>query len=418
MIYIKKIIVNLPDIVGCGYKDFFLSKKRFLVCKGGRASKKSTTASLKIICMMMNNSQMNALVVRQFYASHRDSTFNQLLWAIDRLQVSNYWKSSLSPLKLIYKPTGQTILFKGLSDPQSIKSILPRKGFLNIVWIEEAQQIPTLENFNTLNMSIRGELPTDVYEHFIITFNPVHEKHWLKKRFFDQSSPNVDTLSTNYLYNEWVGQGLINEFEEMKERNPRLYKVDGLGCWGLTEGLVYENWNIEYFDIVEIENLEDIRGNKIYKKIIGMDFGYEHDPTAIIISYVNQKTKELFVAKEHYAIKMRREHITETCKKMGTGRTQIIADNQPELIASLRQSGLNIIKAKKPKGSIVEGIQRLHSYKITVHPSCINTIKEFESYVWQNDKTSGDPLNNPVDKNNHAMDALRYSLQALIMTLY
>lgn len=107
--------VSMQDIVGKGYAEFWNSRKRYIVCKGSRASKKSTTAALKIIVRMMQYPESNTLVIRQTAESLKDSCYAQLLWAIDRLGVSAWWRAKVSPLELEYLPTGQKILFRGLT---------------------------------------------------------------------------------------------------------------------------------------------------------------------------------------------------------------------------------------------------------------------------------------------------------------
>lgn len=127
--------VSLKEIVGQGYEAFWASKHRYVVCKGGRASKKSTTAALKIITRMMQYPEANCLVVRQVAATLKDSCFAQLQWAIERLGVSKWWKSRVSPLELEYIPTGQKILFRGCDDGMKITSITVKKGVLCWAWL-------------------------------------------------------------------------------------------------------------------------------------------------------------------------------------------------------------------------------------------------------------------------------------------
>lgn len=103
--------ISVRETIGGGYNDFWASKKRYVVCKGSRASKKSTTAALKIIVRMMQYPLANTLVVRKTGASLKDSCFAQLRWAIERLGVSAWWRARVSPLELEYLPTGQRISF-------------------------------------------------------------------------------------------------------------------------------------------------------------------------------------------------------------------------------------------------------------------------------------------------------------------
>lgn len=127
--------VNLAETVGGGYKEFWNFKGRYLICKGGRGSKKSCTTALRIIYNMMKYPLANTVVIRRYFNTHRDSTFAQLKWAMNKLGVSHLWKATMNPLELTYLPTGQKILFRGFDDPQSITSITVEIGHLCWVWI-------------------------------------------------------------------------------------------------------------------------------------------------------------------------------------------------------------------------------------------------------------------------------------------
>lgn len=164
--------VNLPEIIGKGYGKFWNFKGRYRIVKGGRGSKKSCTTALDIIYKMMKYPLANTVVVRRFYNTHRDSTFAQLKWAINRLGVSHLWKATINPLEITYLPTGQKILFRGFDDSQSITSITVEKGHLCWVWCEEFFQITNEEDFNRLDMSIRGLLPDGYYHQITMTMNP------------------------------------------------------------------------------------------------------------------------------------------------------------------------------------------------------------------------------------------------------
>ena len=136
-----KITAWLPDIVGKGYGKFWNCKKRYRVVKGSRASKKSTTIALNIICRMMEYPLANTLVIRKTERTLKESCFAQLRWAINRLGVEEYWKARVSPLELEYIPTGQRIIFRGLDNAFKITSITVAKGYLCWGWVEESYEI-------------------------------------------------------------------------------------------------------------------------------------------------------------------------------------------------------------------------------------------------------------------------------------
>lgn len=397
--------INLPDKIGKGYGSFWRSKQRYLVCKGSRGSKKSTTSAQKIIYKMMQYPLANTLVIRRVFNTHKDSTWTQLKWAAHNLGVSHLWHFSKSPLEATYIPTGQKILFRGLDDPMSITSITVEHGYLCWAWFEEAFQIMEEDSFNKVDMSIRGQLPEGYYKQIIITFNPWSEKHWLKKRFFDAEDPNILAMTTNYMCNEWLGPDDVALFENMKINNPRRYNIEGLGNWGIAEGLVYENFIEKEFDYKEISKRPGV------KAIFGLDFGYTNDPTAFIAAIVDTAAKELYIFDEHYQKAMSNMDIVKMIKYKGYSKEQIIADSaEPKSIDDIKKQGIPRIKAAlKGRDSILNGIQNIQDYKIIVHPKCENTLLELNNYTWDN--KAGVILNKPVDDYNHLMDALRYAME-------
>jgi phage terminase large subunit len=399
--------INIAEKIGAGYKDFWNSKHRYLCVKGSRGSKKSTTTAMKIIYKMMQYPLANTIVIRKVFNTHKDSTYAQLKWAVYNLGVDHLWKFSLSPLEATYIPTGQRILFRGLDDPMSITSVTVEKGFICWVWFEEAFQITSEEDFNKVDMSIRGVLPDGYYKQLILTFNPWSDKHWLKKRFYDNPDENTLALTTTYKCNEWLGPDDIAIFEAMKEKNPRRYNIEGLGNWGIVDGLVYDNFIEQEFDYVEISKRDNI------KSIFGLDFGYVHDPTALICGLVDTVEKKLYIYDEHYQKAMTNSDIAQMIQYKGYAKEKIIADcAEPKSIEELRQAGISRIKpAAKGPDSIRNGIQLIQDYKIIVHPKCENTLYELNNYIW--DTKDGSMINKPIDDYNHLLDALRYGMEAV-----
>ena len=397
--------INLKDKIGRGYATFWNFKGRYRVCKGGRGSKKSTTTAMWIIYNMMKMPLANTLVVRQTFNTHLDSTWVQLKWATQQLGVAHLWTFSKSPLKATYNPTGQVILFRGLDDPMSITSITVPIGYLCWCWFEEAYQVKSEDAFDKVDMSIRGELPEGYFKQITLTFNPWSDKHWLKKRFFDE--PNDEdklAITTNYLCNEWLGEDDIKLFNHIQTKFPKRYKVEGLGDWGIIDGLVFDNWKIEEFDHTKIKG----------ELLVGLDFGYVNDPTALVCSILDEQNKKLYIFDEHCQKGMLNDAIAQMIVDKGYGKSTIIADSaEQKSIEEIKRKGIYRIKpAVKGGGSIVQGIQQLLQYDIIVHPSCEETIKELENYAWDVDK-EGTGINKPIDAYNHCIDALRYSLQCV-----
>ena len=398
-------VVNIADIVGKGYGEFWRFKGRYKVVKGSRASKKSSTQSLRVIYEIVSNPVINWLVVRKTERTLRDSCFAQLKWAMRRLHVEKYFRCSVSPLEITYIPTGQKILFRGLDDPLKVTSITVDSGCLCRLWIEEAYEITKEDDFNRLDESIRGQLPEGMYHQVVLTFNPWSDRHWLKKRFFDTPNPNVLAMTTNYRCNEFLSQSDLVLFEEMK-KNPRRYAVAGEGDWGVVDGLVYENWKEQVFDTSEITRRTTV------KSAFGLDFGYTNDPSAFICLLVDETAREIYVFDEMYQKGMSNDDIGEALLRRGYSKERIRADSaEPKSIAYLRKKYLRRIRAaKKGPDSIMAGVTLIQDYTIIIHPSCVNFITEISNYTWATDKFDN-KINKPVDDFNHLMDAMRYAME-------
>lgn len=401
--------IYLPDVVGKGYAAFWNFKGRYRVVKGSRASKKSKTTALNLIVRMIAYPQANTLVVRKVYRTLKDSCFTELKWAINRLGVAQWWDIRESPLEMTYRPTGQKIYFRGLDDPIKITSITVETGYLCWAWLEEAYEVMNESDFDMLNESIRGAIPEEsgLFKQWTISFNPWNEKHWLKKRFFDADpSPDILTMTTNYMCNEWLDDADLKLFKEMKANNPRRYQVAGLGDWGIVEGLVFENWREDAFDIDEIRALPGARA------AFGLDFGYTNDPTALFCGIIDVSAKTIWVFDELYERGLTNQKIAERIISMGYRKEKIMADcAEPKSIDEIRGYGIaHVVPSRKGKDSINNGIQFIQDYAIIIHPKCVNFLTEIANYTWSVDK-NGEKINKPADAFNHLMDAMRYALE-------
>lgn len=395
--------IKLPKIVGKGYKSYWNFRGRYAACKGSRASKKSKATALRIIYNMMKYDKSNTLVVRKTYRTLKDSCFTDLKWATRRLEVEHLWEFKYSPLEATYLPTGQKILFRGLDDPLKITSITVDYGFLCWVWLEEAYEITSEKDFDTLDESIRGELPPYLWKQWMITFNPWNEHHWLKKRFFDvKNDPDILAITTNYKCNEWLDEADLRLFDNMKEKNPRRYQVAGLGNWGIVDGLVYENWKEEEFTLDQVINCDSVNG---------IDFGYTNDPAAVFIGFINTEHKKIYVWDEIYKKGLSNKKLYEEIENAHYQKKSFTADcAEPKSIDELRGYGLRVEKSQKGKDSITHGIQYIQDFEIIIHPRCVNFITEIGNYTWDEDRL-GNKINRPIDDFNHLMDAMRYAVE-------
>lgn len=412
---ISALNINLKKAVGKGYDEFWKFKGRYRVVKGGRGSKKSCTTALWYISSMMYYYEKyglkpHLLVIRRYFNTHQGSTFAQLKWAIKKLKVAHLWKIRNSPLQLTYTPSGQTIIFRGLDEPDSITSITVDDGHLCWVWIEEAFQCQNEEAFNKLDMSIRGELPKPLFKQLTLTFNPWSENIWLKSRFFDvPPNPNIMAVTKNFDCNEFLGDDDRAIFEEMRINNPRRFRIEGMGEWGIAEGLIYNNVVVEEFNWHDLKAKKDKYGNLQYREYYGLDFGYSNDPTAFCACLVNQKEKTIHIFDELYMYQATNKQIRDAIVYKGYGKCLITCDKaDPRTTNELKILGL--ITERSKYDEVNPGIQKLQDFKIIVHPTCVNTQIEFSNYVWDKDPKTGKIINDPIDEFNHIMDALRYAL--------
>ncbi len=359
-----------------------------------------------MIYRIMKYPDSNGLVVRKVFRTIKDSCFAQLKWAIHRLGVDDYWQATNSPLELIYKPTGQKILFRGLDDPLKVTSISVEKGVICFLWIEEAYEVMKEEDFDMLDESIRGEVPEGLFKQITLTLNPWNDRHWIKGRFFDVKDDDILAITTNYLCNEWLDESDLKVFEKMKANNPKRYRVAGLGEWGSVDGLIYENVEERAFDI------DKIRGKKGVESTFGLDFGYTNDPSAFFCGLIDLKESVIYVFDEFYEKGMSNKKIYEKITELGYRKERIVADGvEPKSIDELKDLGLwGIVGSKKGKDSVNNGIQFIQNFKIIVHPRCVNFLTEIYNYQWDKDKF-GRSINVPAHDFSHMMDAMRYAVE-------
>lgn len=195
----------------------------------------------------------------------------------------------------------------------------------------------------------------------------------------------------------------------MKIKHPKRYAVEGNGNWGISEGLIYENWEEREFDWREV-----VRERPGIKSVFGLDFGYTADPTAFGAFLVDEKAREIFIFDEFYARGLLNNQIADMIKNKGFAKERIIADSaEQKSIEEIKRAGIPRIKpAAKGRDSINAGIQKIKEYKIYVHPKCTNAILELSNYVWDKSR-DGKQLNKPIDDFNHFLDAFRYAMEQI-----
>lgn len=400
--------ISLQDAVGKGYADYWNTKKRYRACKGSRGSKKSKTTALNMIHRLYEYPESNGLCVRRYSNTLRDSVFSDLKWAIHKLGLDDFFNCTVSPMEITRISTGQKILFRGLDDGLKITSISVDKGFLCWVWIEEAYEITNEDDFNKLDMSIRGEVPDGYFKQITLTFNPWSATSWLKPRFFDNPDEDTFTKTTTWECNEWLDAADRSIFLKMKKNNPRRYRIEGEGQWGIAEGLIYEKVIVEDFDVDEIRKIPGI------KSAFNLDFGFT-DPNAFVCEMVDNTNMKIYIFDEWYETGVTNKVIASKIKEMGYGGQIIVCDSaEPKSIAELQDEGIKAEPSRKGKDSVNHGIQLIQNYTIVVHPKCVEFQKEISNYCWSTDK-NGKPTDKPDHEFSHGMDSMRYGVTKILM---
>lgn len=372
--------------------------ERFQIYYGGAGSGKSHFVATNLVMRLIQTKQ-NLLIVRQTFATHRDSTFSELKQAIERLGIKDKVKISKTTLEMEFW-NGSKIIFKGADDEGKLLSI----SDISLCWIEEATEI-SREIFHQLTLRLRSRKSSN---HFFLTFNPISALHWLKAEFFDNPKKNSFICHTTYLDNKYLSKDYISDLLDMKERNPQKYDVYALGKWGTTGKSVYTNWKVLDFDKNEI-----LKSNPKIESALGLDYGYISDPTTLICSLVDVENRVLYIFDEMYEKGLLNNEIAGRIYEKGYHRERITADSaEKKSIDEMKGYGISRIEpAIKGNGSIMQGIQYIQQYQIYVHPSCTHTIDELENYTFKKDRKTGQYLNEPIDDYNHLLDALRYALE-------
>lgn len=407
------------------HEDVIRGQHTFINLPGGRGSGKSSFVALEIINQIMkdHSGQCNALVIRKYAVTLRGSVFNQLQWAIDLLGVGSHWKSTVTPLQLIYE-TGQVIRFSGLDDPTKLKSVKPIKGYFRILWIEEFSEITGEPELRNLQQSVlRGGNKFLVFR----SFNPpISSANWANQ-YIERKDDRSVVFRTDYrmIPVEWLGDLFIEEAERLKEINRKAYDHEFLGLPVGNGSEVFPNLQIREITDEEIRNQV-----YIYQ---GLDFGFSSDPFAFVRISYDRKHDTIFFLDEMYKRGCSNREIADQIKEKKYNqsgrvirsvlsgetyeeRQQIVCDcAEPKSIADLYDQGLKAIPCHKEPGCVQYRIKWLQHRRIVIDPERTpESAREFQNYCYEVDRKTGEVTSILPDKNNHTIDATAYALDQLI----
>lgn len=379
------------------------------VFSGGRGSTKSSFISLKIIELIKNNPELNAVIVRQVANTLRDSVFAQIQWAIESLELTDEFKCTYSPLEITYKPTGQKIYFRGADEPTKLKGIKVKSGYLGILWFEELDQFKGPEAVRTIEQSVvRGGDKAYIFK----SFNPPKTANNWANKYVKVPKKNRYFNHSNYTQvpKKWLGKAFIEEAEHLKEINPKSYEHEYLGIANGNGGNVFDNVIIRQITDEEISGFD-----RIY---MGVDWGWFPDPWTWNKMYYNPSQNKLYIFDEARENKKSNKDTYEILvNEKGVTPADIITCDSAEKksIQDYKNYGLSARGARKGPGSVDYSMKWLVSLNEIVIDNirCPYTATEFLEYEYERTK-DGEVISGYPDKNNHHIDAVRYALEHII----
>lgn len=386
------------------HKDIKQNKHTHYWLKGGRGSTKSSFISIEIPTGFLRDSEANAIVLRKYGVSLEKSVYNQILWALDKLELTPYWKAYKSPLRLVYTPTGQEIVFLGMDDPQKLKSLKPAHGYYKFVWFEEVSEADGMDEIRSIIQSVvRGG------EKFVVfySFNPpANQSNWVNQEVL---TPRDDKIVHHSTYldvpKEWLGRQFFIEANHLKEVNELAYRHEYLGEATGTGLTVFPNVVIREITDDEIRQFDNIKQ--------GIDWGYAADPFSFVKTHYSRTFKRLYIFDEIYEYGMLNAQAIELVNQKLEYYGSLTADSEdPKSIGEFWDAGIDIRGAKKGPGSRGYGYKFLQGMEqIIIDPDrCPNAAREFSTAEFEKEK-DGNVRNEYPEKNDHTIDATRYALE-------
>lgn len=372
---------------------------------GGRGSLKSSTVSIEVILLILRNPRCHALVMRKVANTLRTSVYSQYLWAISKLGLEKYFTAHTSPMELIYKPTGQRVIFFGADDAGKLKSIKLPFGYIGITHFEEKDQFSGRTEIRTiLQSTMRGG---ELFWNFESYNPPISASNWANEDSLENRPDRLCHKST-YLDvpREWLGEQFFTEAEILKEQNPRAYEHEYLGVPTGTGGNVFENVIVR-----DISDEEIVQFDRIYN---GIDWGWYPDPFAFNRMHFDSARRTLYIFDE---CRCNKKGNAETAKILTeehgiTSQDLITADSaEPKSVGDYRSYGLFCRAAEKGAGSVEYSMKWLQSLCgiIIDGKRCHETAKEFLRYEYERSK-DGEIISGYPDRDNHHIDAVRYGM--------
>ena len=402
--------VRLSDIIGPAFyethKLIDMGVIDEAVESGGRASLKSSYVGTEVVLQLVKHPDCHALVTRQVGDTMRDSVYAQILWAIDKLGLTTKFKCTQSPLQCTYLPTGQRILFRGLDDPQKIKSIKLPFGYIGILWFEEADQIKGGEDAvrNVQQSALRG----GEFGLTFISFNPPAASRNWANRYAREERKGKRIHHSTYLQAPaaWLGPKFLAQAEYIKGTQPTKYRHEYLGEVVGSGAQVFENLRLEPISQKTIRNFDTIEN--------GVDWGWYPDLYAFVRVHYAPAQHTLFIWQEYTCNKTKNVDTAKHLLELGITANDLITCDSAEnkSVEDYRAYGLLARGAEKGPNSREYSYKWLQSLRSIVidNKRCPVACEEFINCEYDRDK-EGNVISGYPDGNDHVIDAVRYAME-------
>ena len=373
------------------------SNSRYFIVTGGRGSGKSFAINTILLLLTQEKGHI-ILFTRYTLRSANISIIPEFKEKIDLLNLNS--RFHVTKDEIINLTTGSKILFRGIktSSGDQTANLKSLQGITTFV-CDEAEELTNESIFDKIDLSVRQK---GVDNRIILILNPTTKEHWIYERFFQSkgidsgcntTKNGVTYIHTTYKDNkENLSQSYLDRIEEIKLHRPKKYEHQMLGGWlDKAEGVIYSNWKLGEF-------------KEVATTVFGQDFGYSNDPSVLLKTSIDKNNKVIYIKECFHQTHLTTSEIATLNKKFA-GDSLIVADSaEPRLINELSRS-CNIVAAIKGQGSITYGISMLQDFNLVIDPQSLNLVKELNNYCWLEKKSR-----TPIDKYNHLLDGLRYSI--------
>lgn len=365
---------------------------------GGASSGKSHGVIQKVVFKSLQawKYPRKVLFLRKVGSSVYDSIFEDVKQCLEAWGLLGACKVNNSAYR-IELPNGAQFIFKGLDNPEKIKSI---KGISDVV-MEEASEF-TLDDYTQLTLRLRDKKHPN--KQIYLMFNPVSKVNWVYNAFFVKKPKNTVIYQTTYKDNRFLDEVTKENIEELANRNEAYYKIYALGEFATLDKLVFPKYKKQLLNKEELKHIPSD---------FGLDYGFINDPSAFMHVKIDEENKRLYILEEYVKKGLTNDKIAEAIKALGYSKEIIRADSaEKKSNQELRNLDIpRVIDVIKGPGSVMQGIQYILQYEIIVDERCVKTIEELENYTWKKDKATNEYINEPVDSYNHCLDAVRYAVQ-------